>query len=68
MREQRKGRIDKIVLDCKHCPFFGRVTKESCAMTEDNVLSIPETCPLSKTMSVEGRIIVTKEEINDSLS
>ena len=70
MTERRKSksktsfRISKIVLDCKHCPRFGKM-EDSCEMI-DSV--IPDVCPLPKALSMAGRIIVAKERKNDELS
>jgi hypothetical protein len=66
--ERRKSktnnmRITKIVLDCKHCPRFGK-TENSCEMMSS---VIPDVCPLSKTLSMTGRIIVTRERQDDDL-
>jgi hypothetical protein len=58
-----KLRITKIVLDCKHCPRFGKMEK-SCEMTSS---VIPEVCPLPKAWSMAGRIIVAQERKDDYL-
>jgi hypothetical protein len=63
--ERRKSktnnmRITKIVLDCKHCPRF----ENSCEMTSS---VIPDICPLPKTLSMAGRIIVARERQDDDL-
>ena len=66
MKERRKRqtnpRASKIVLNCRHCPLFGK-TEETCAMTSD---VIPEDCPLPKALSMSGRIIVAKERKDDN--
>ena len=71
MRNRRKTesndyRILKIILECKHCPFFGEKTeKESCIMGSLSRSDVPDVCPLPKTISMKGRIIVAKDRKED---